>query len=63
MDANSEVEKLIPLFLGIDMYNLPAMVMATEEVIKNNHLQIIEFLELHNVDPEILSALKNHLKL
>ena len=63
MDYSSEVEKLIPLFLEVDMYNLPAMVKATESMLKDNHLKIIEFLEANKVDPETIKMLKDQLKL
>lgn len=63
MDANTEVENLITIFLEGNMDQFPVMMKATESVIRDNHLKIIDFLENYGVDPDVISELKKTLKL
>lgn len=63
MDANTEVENLITIFLEGNMEQLPVMMKATESVIRDNHLKIIDFLEYHAVDSDVILELKKTLKL
>jgi hypothetical protein len=63
LDANTTVENLIGVFLPIeDGYHLRTLMEATENTIKENHKDIIAFLD-GKIDKTVLDDLKKELKL
>jgi hypothetical protein len=62
-DANSLVEELVPVFLEANMEHLNVLMTYTENVIHDNNLKIVQMLENHNVNPNVIQELKSCLKI
>lgn len=62
-DANRLVEELVPVFLEANMEHLNVLMTYTENVIHDNNLKIVQMLENHNVNPNVIQELKSCLKI
>lgn len=63
MDANNVVENLIAMFLMVSQDDFRMLMEATESEIRQNHLDIINYLDTIGVDKQHIDQLKKELKI
>lgn len=62
MNAESVIDKIIPVFLGSDLESINITVPSFETAIKDNHKEIIKWLiDTGKVDDVVIDELKKEL--
>lgn len=62
MNAESVIDKIIPVFLGSDLESINITVPSIETAIKDNHEEIVKWLEsTGKIDDDVLAELKKEL--